>query len=143
MVYIYIYIIYYYSNCLVIFVPLFLLILPSFFCFYLYLDLLSFPLPSFFLTLLTAPGDYQGIDKKLTFSPSNTSHMVSLSIVDDNLVEFNEEFSVLLTTPVNDVIPSQPSTSVLIINNDGVCFCVCTCTLYQLLYIIFVIFNLA
>ena len=48
--------------------------------------------------------------------------MVSLSIVDDNLVEFNEEFSVLLTTPVNDVIPSQPSTRVLIINNDGVCF---------------------
>ena len=89
--------------------------------FYIYLDPVSFPLP---LSLLPDIHDYRTMNKTLTFSSSKTSDIFTVEIVDDDIVEVNEEFSASLTTIVNGLVLSQPSTIVLIIDNEGVCVCV-------------------
>ena len=90
--------------------------------FYIYLDPVSFPLP---LSLLPDLHDYRTMNKILTFSSSNTSDIFTVEIVDDDIVEVNEEFSASLTTIVNGLVLSQPSTRVLIVDNEGVGVCVC------------------
>ena len=80
---------------------------------------LSFPSPSFYSPLLSAPGDYQNIFQTLTFSSFNTSHKVIMRIVDDYFVEHEEEFLALLIA-TDGLILSQLPARIVIIDDEGV-----------------------
>ena len=67
-----------------------------------------------------APGDYTSIfDAILQFDGTTTSREVSVTIEDDNLVEFLESFQGLLTTsdPAVDLAPSIAL--IEIVDDDG------------------------
>ena len=63
-----------------------------------------------------APGDYIARQEILVFPPGTVTRQVPVAIVDDTVAELNENFQVLLTTPVNGIISDD--TGVGIITDD-------------------------
>ena len=63
-----------------------------------------------------APGDYIARQETLVFPPGTVTRQVPVAIVDDTVAELNENFQVLLATPVNGIISDD--TGVGIITDD-------------------------
>ena len=68
--------------------------------------------------IYTAPMDYLGTIRILTFT-SEGSQSVSVSIIDDTVVEDTESFQALLSSSDNFVQFGLNSADVLIQDNDG------------------------
>ena len=92
--------------------------------------------PSFQSSLPPAPGDYNATTQTLTFTPTQSTHTVTVMIVDDTIPEDDEDFSASLTTSDGDVTLSPDRATALIVNDDGedtacmhacTCACVCMC----------------
>jgi len=56
----------------------------------------------------TAPADYLSTSGTLTFAPGQTSRAIDVAVLDDALEELAEDYSVVLSNPVNAVIVSGP-----------------------------------
>ena len=65
--------------------------------------------------------DYETLNMTLTFSPDNTRRLVSVSIVDDQVDEEQENILAILELGVTDLdIQIAPgSSNLLIVDNDG------------------------
>jgi len=62
--------------------------------------------------------DYRPTSGTLTFAPGIKIQLISVTVIDDTLVEPNETFFVILTNPVNAIIAKAKGTDT-IIDNDG------------------------
>lgn len=69
----------------------------------------------------TAPDDYISIRTVITFSPGETSVLVPVNTIDDEIVESEEDFSALLTGPSSGLMLGDTPDALIIIadNNDG------------------------
>ena len=67
----------------------------------------------------TAPGDYADPDQQLTFSPGNMFVDVVIAIVNDQIREGAEVFSLLLSTAEQRVNLNPDTTRITIGDNDG------------------------
>ena len=70
----------------------------------------------------TAPGDYTSGGYSLTFTSGQTSAILSVQTLDDNIAELEEFFTVVITgsNRLDKVIIGDPDTSYVIIeDNDG------------------------
>ena len=65
-----------------------------------------------------SPSDYQAITGTLTFAPGVTSQTILIPIVNDNIVEGNEDFTVLLTSATGVAIGDGEATG-LIVDDDA------------------------
>ena len=63
--------------------------------------------------------DYEAVTTTLTFNDSTPTQVVTIPILDDQIVENNESFGVTLTTFDTAVTLSLQTTSVTIRDNDG------------------------
>ncbi len=70
-----------------------------------------------FIDQATAGDDYTPTSGTLTFSPGQTVKTISVPITDDNFVEANEYFSVVLSNPVGASILIASATAT-ILDND-------------------------
>ena len=63
---------------------------------------------------LAAAGlDYEAYSATLVFSPGETSKLIEINLLSDTLDEFDEDFSVLLSNPVNTSITSASATVII------------------------------
>ena len=87
--------------------------------------------PKLLINSATVIGDFGAGTFELTFDSGGESQCLSISIVNDNLIENNEIFGVLVVTDGDSnpmVFPgSIPFASVTIIDTTGLCMCVCVC----------------
>ena len=70
----------------------------------------------------SAPGDYTEVNgHTLTFSPEERRQTLSITIIDDTVLEDTEQFSVSMTQSDQraQVMETQNMTTVMIIDNDG------------------------
>ena len=76
-------------------------------------------------TVITLESDFVDTPITNTISPGDTSAVVSIPIIDDNLVERNEVFDVVLQLQGNEVtIGDFERANVIIDDNDvGKCMC--------------------
>ena len=80
---------------------------------------------SHFLLIFVAPLDYLSISEVLTFSSSSTTQIVNVSIVNDQLLEVDEVFTVYLSlvwdspADLGYVQLGPTSASITIIDDDG------------------------
>src|SRR5262249_10007794 len=65
-----------------------------------------------------APGDYRPASGKLTFAPGETSKTFTVTILNDNLVEANETFGVLLKNPTGGATLGTPRNALVTIVED-------------------------
>lgn len=65
-----------------------------------------------------AGADYTGLNGTLTFNPGVTSLPLPLSLLDDNLEENNETFSLTLSGPAGATLGTPSSVNVLILDNE-------------------------
>jgi hypothetical protein len=83
--------------------------------------LINFFLPH--TNLLAAPFDYATVSQVLTFSSSVTFQTMSVSIIDDNLLEINETFNASLAlenaTDAAGVVLQPDSVNITILDEDG------------------------
>ena len=91
-----------------------------------------------FLLLLSAGMDYMPVQVQLVFLPGDFEKMIGISLVNDNLIEGEELFSVSLHSPVSDLkveLPN-PTSNVFIIDNDrgGLCKSPCVSNQNQKLF---------
>ena len=75
------------------------------------------------LTSLTAPADYSLVNTSVTFPSGSTAggppQCIDLSIVNDDSVEYDEEFAIMLS-PMNEfIIINGDTVTVTILDNDG------------------------
>ena len=77
------------------------------------------------LTVITLESDFVDTPITITISPGDTSAVVFIPIIDDNLVERNEVFDVVLRLQGNEVtIGDFERANVIIDDNDvGKCMC--------------------
>ena len=68
-----------------------------------------------------AGDDYGVLQTNLLFELTTTQQCRNISIVDDRALESGEVFSVNLTTVDSSVVLSPNISTVLIIDNDGMC----------------------
>ncbi len=64
-----------------------------------------------------SPRDYNGLSGQVTFAPGETSTTVSISVQGDSLVEPDESFGVILSSPVNATIADAAGVGT-IVNDD-------------------------
>lgn len=62
--------------------------------------------------------DYSGWAAKLTFAPGESLKSIRLSIINDTLIEGNETFKVMLSSPSGASLGTNKVTSVTIVDND-------------------------
>ena len=74
----------------------------------------------------TAGDDYGVLQDDLLFEQGSQRQCRNISIVDDTALESDEVFSVILTTVDLSVVLSPNISTVLIIDNDGMCVYVIT-----------------
>jgi hypothetical protein len=69
----------------------------------------------------TAPSDYTAVSQTVSFVNGDTANKtVSISIIDDTLVEGNQTVNLAMTSPTGGATLGSPSTAVLTItDNDG------------------------
>ena len=67
----------------------------------------------------SVPGDYFSVSQDLTFSQSSSRECVNVSIVNDDELENEEEFSLTLTTGEDRVNLDPDSSTILITDDDG------------------------
>ena len=83
------------------------------------------------LSLITVAGDdYLQQDLELTFDPATTSLDIVIPLVNDDVMEAEEDFSLslqLASAVEGAALGSLSSVSVTITDDDGVCVCVCVC----------------
>ena len=65
--------------------------------------------------------DYEVLQANLVFEPATTQQCRNISIVDDTALESDEVFSVNLTTVDLSVVLRPNTSTVVIIDNDGMC----------------------
>ena len=63
--------------------------------------------------------DYTAANGEFTFSSSSNQQCVNITIVDDNVLESLETFSVTIDTSVDRVVLEPNTTVVEIVDNDG------------------------
>ena len=71
----------------------------------------------------TAPDDYGSVNSVYVFDPPSTRECIDVTIVDDNISEDPEDFSLTLSIPVTTVpleLGTPNSTTVTIPRNDGI-----------------------
>ena len=73
-----------------------------------------------------ADDDYAVLGDNLRFEQGSPQQCRNISIVDDRVLESDEVFSVILTTVDLSVVLSPNITTVLIMDNDGMCVYVIT-----------------
>ena len=73
-----------------------------------------------------ADDDYAVLGDNLRLEQGSPRQCRNISIVDDRVLESNEDFSVILTTVDLSVVLSPNITTVLIMDNDGMCVYVIT-----------------
>ena len=69
-----------------------------------------------------APEDYDAVRRSITLSPGNNTESVSISISDDEAVEFNERFIVIIevTGEFSDLVKlTLRMAEIIILNDDG------------------------
>jgi ethanolamine utilization protein EutQ (cupin superfamily) len=66
-----------------------------------------------------APGDYTAAAGDLTFAPNETSKEITVSTVNDAVIENSETFTVTLTAPSGATLGTSPSATVTIVDNDA------------------------
>lgn len=66
----------------------------------------------------TAGVDYSPVSGVLTFAPGETLKTITIPILDDNIIEGNETFGLLLTNVVGSVALGQATSTVTIVDND-------------------------
>ena len=81
----------------------------------------SHPSPIYYIVSPTAAIDYATVTAQLTFQATVALQCSSISIVDDNILESDEVFSVQLSTLDPDVNLTTSTATVTIENNDGEC----------------------
>ena len=64
-------------------------------------------------------GDFDRVNMPLLFPPGTSRQCVEIFIVDDDLLESFETFSVELTTTDESVFPIRNSSTVVIVDNDS------------------------
>ena len=67
----------------------------------------------------SVPSDYSSVSQDLTFSQSSSLECVNVSIVNDNKMEDEEEFSLTLTTTKARVNLDPNTTTIRIADDDG------------------------
>ncbi len=67
----------------------------------------------------TTPSDYQSASGTLFFASGDVSETFTVAIVDNNIAEANETFSLTLSNPVGGTLGSQRTATVTIVDNDG------------------------
>ena len=68
----------------------------------------------------TSGSDYTATSNTLTFGPGETSKSIAIPILQDNVYEGNETFTVTLSTPGGGAIVVPPTTATVTINDDDV-----------------------
>jgi len=70
-------------------------------------------------TLCDADGDYSAGPYSVTFSPLMTRQLLTIAIVDDNIMEMNEQFQLTISNSLPDrVTISDPSQTIVTIRDD-------------------------
>ena len=69
----------------------------------------------------TAGNDYSSMNGQLVFQPEtgNQTECLNVSIISDEILEFDEFFSVMLVNGSVRVVLSQPVTTVIILDDDS------------------------
>ncbi|HBE30210.1 MAG TPA: hypothetical protein DD990_02380, partial [Cyanobacteria bacterium UBA11368] len=70
----------------------------------------------------TAPNDYTNTPIPVTFNPGQTTQVITIPIVDDNLIEGNETVQLSLTNPTGTsrvTLGSQSTATLTIVDNDN------------------------
>ena len=68
---------------------------------------------------LTEEDDYTALTGTVTLTPTDTQQCVSVMIEDDSLLEEIESLTVSLTGVLDSILLSQPTTTIVITDNDG------------------------
>ena len=68
---------------------------------------------------ISVPSDYFSVRQGLTFSQSSSRECVNVSIVNDDELENEEEFRLILTTGEDRVNLDPSSTSIRVTDDDG------------------------
>ena len=69
--------------------------------------------------------DYSVVSSSITFQPSDTlPKTIAISVLNDNKVEMDETFELLLTTTDNQVTINENKMTITIIDNDSMIFIV-------------------
>lgn len=66
-----------------------------------------------------APGDFIASSGTLDFADGETSKTISITLVNDNVLETNESFTVVLTNPTNNATLGIATASVVILDDDA------------------------
>ena len=79
------------------------------------------PLLGWYVKLYVAPADYQPEARTITFSSSVSNVSITITIVDDSILESTENFLVNLADPQSQIgVSTMPNTAnVDIVDNDG------------------------
>ena len=75
------------------------------------------------LLFFTAPVDYTPVNNNITLSSNVTEAHLSISVVDDQRLEYDEQLFVilhLLSVSLQDVTLSGDNLSITIMDNDGI-----------------------
>ena len=70
------------------------------------------------LHIYTLASDFDDTIRNVTISPGDTSAVVSIPIIDDNIVEGDERFDVVLQPQGNEFTIRSPGQAVVVITND-------------------------
>lgn len=68
---------------------------------------------------LTAPGDYQPVNREITITPDSNAYTVSIPTVADTIVETPETFAIVLTNSSANTVILQPMITVIIVDGNG------------------------
>ena len=74
----------------------------------------------------TGPSDFEPFSVEVTFDPSDTEKSINITVLEDDVLENREQFTVLLSPGVG--VARQEIAAVIIEDSTpGVCVCVCVC----------------
>ena len=69
--------------------------------------------------LSPAGSDYTAITMSVTFEAGSTRATVNVQITDDNVVESEEDFTVVLSSSESNVMIGEYTATVSVLDNDG------------------------
>ena len=74
-----------------------------------------------FVHFYLAPGDFAGLQEVLTFDPNDLNKTLTITVNQDTIVEYPEEFQLSLAAPEGEmgVAIKQNTSTVTIMDNDG------------------------
>ena len=94
-----------------------------------------------YFTFITASSDYNAVDGNLlTFTPEvNVLCATVVPIIDDDVLEDNQNFSVVLSTEDPDTLVNPAFAIVTIVDNDGkISIALSKCTILDFKYALFI-----